>query len=215
MPLDPKLSASGPSAEREAEMAMRGAMLRSGPVFIIPRQIPGGVAGIIDDLSPEALPRLRYEGPADGLKSHLRRAIAERLTQPRWLANWLVHDVVDKAEFMAQLTGAPALRVRLEVVDDDHCRKFHVDDVRLRLVTTYRGPGTEWVAPRLAVKLAPGGDPPAHAIRHLGRGHVAVMRGRKGSTPEAPGILHRSPPIAGTGVVRLFLAIDELGRRLH
>lgn len=196
-------------------MATREVMLRSGPVFIIPRQIPGGVAGVIDDLPPEALPRLSYEGPTDGLKSHLRRAIAERLAQPRWLAKWLVHDVLDKADFMAQLTGAPVLRVRLEVVDDDHCRKFHVDDVRLRLVTTYRGPGTEWVAPRMAVKLAIGEDPSLDAIRQLGRGHIAVMRGRKGATTEAPGILHRSPPIAGTGIVRLFLAIDELGRHLH
>ena len=102
-------------------MAVRGAMLRSGPMFIIPRQIPGGVACVFDDLSPGALPRLRFEGPVDGLKTHLRRAVAERLPQPRWLANWLVHDVLEKAEFLAQLTGALALQVRLEVVDDDHC----------------------------------------------------------------------------------------------
>ncbi len=150
--MDQRLPVSS-SETREAEMAIRGAMLRSGPVFIIPRQIPGGVACVLDDLPPGALPRMRFEGPVDGLKTHLRRAMAERLTQPRWLANWLVHDVVDKAEFVTQLTGAPALRVRLEVVEDDHCSGFHIDDVRLRLVTTYRGPGTQWVAPRMASQL--------------------------------------------------------------
>ena len=49
--------------------------------------------------------------------------MTERLPQPRWLANWLVDDVAGQADLMAQLTGAPALRVRLDVVDDDHCRK--------------------------------------------------------------------------------------------
>ncbi len=137
--MDQRLPVS-PSETRE--MAVRGAMLRSGPVFIIPCQIPGGVAYVLDDLPPGALPRLRFEGPVDGLKAHLRRAVADRLAQPRWLANWLVHDVVEKAEYMVRITGAPALRVRLEVVDDDHCSEFHIDDVRLRLMTTYRGPGT-------------------------------------------------------------------------
>ena len=42
-----------------------------------------------------------------------------------------------------------------------------------------------------------------------------MIRGGKDTTPEKPGVLHRSPAIAGTGIVRLFLAIDELGRRLH
>ena len=160
-------------------------------------------------------PRLRFEGAADDLRPHLRRAVNERLAGPGWLKGWLIEDVIDKASLMAELTGAPALRVRLEVVDDDHCRKFHVDNVRLRLMTTYRGPGTEYIPPRLASMLPPGTIPPADAIRHLARGHIAVLRGGEDATADRPGVMHRSPPVIGTGMVRLFLAVDEVGRRLH
>lgn len=215
MPPDRMKPPKDSSSDRQAEMAVRGALLRSGPVFIIPRQIPAEVAAILDAVQPDGLPRLRFEGTAFELRPVVRRAIEERLAHPRWLATWLADDIVDKADMMAQLTGASDLRVRLDAIDDDHCRKFHVDNVRLRLVTTYRGPGTEWISPRLASTLAPGSVPPDDAIRHLPRGHVAVMRGGKGATPDRPGVLHRSPAIAGTGVARLLLAINELGGRLH
>ena len=215
MPPDRTSPPEGPIPRRQAEMAVRGALLRSGPVFVIPRQIPGEVAAILNAVPSNGLPRLRFEGAPSDLHAHVWRAVEERLGELQWLATWLAEDIVDKADMMAQLTGAPELRVKLDVIEDDHCRKFHVDNVRLRLVTTYRGPGTEWISPRLSSTLAPGSLPPDDAIRHLPTGHVAVMRGGKGATPDRPGVLHRSPVIAGTGIVRLFLAIDELGRRLH
>lgn len=215
MPPDRTSPRSKPSTDRQAEMAVRGALLRSGPVFIIPRAIPDGVAAMLDVAPVDCLPRLFFEGPAADVRPSVKRGVSDRLHEPRWLMDWLVDDIVDKAEMMAQLTGAPALRVRLDVIADDHCRKFHVDNVRLRLVTTYRGPGTEWISPRHAGMLAPGGVPPDDVIQHLPRGQVAVMRGAKGATADRPGVLHRSPPIAGTEIVRLFLAIDEFGRKLH
>ncbi len=47
----------------------------------------------------------------------------------------------------AKLTSSPIVRMRLEHVTDDCCRKFDVDAVGLRLVCTYAGPGTEWIDP--------------------------------------------------------------------
>ena len=71
MPPDPTMSPATPSGDREAEIAVRGALLRSGPVFVIPRRIPGGVAANLDALSPEALPRLRFEGVPTDLRPRL------------------------------------------------------------------------------------------------------------------------------------------------
>lgn len=215
MPIEPSAPSVAPHLDREATAAIRGALLGGGPISIVARPIPGAVTAALDALPSDALPELRYEGSVAGLRPELRRAVTGRIPAPRWLANWLVDDVVEKAELMAELTSAPALRVRLDVIDDDRCRKFHVDDVRLRLLTTYRGPGTQWVSPQVAARLAPGALPPDDAIRNLPRGHVALMRGGKGGTAARPGILHRSPPIAGSGVVRLFLAIDETRRQVH
>ena len=199
----------------DADRLRRATLLQSSPVFIIPRRLPGGVAAAIDALSVNALPRFRGEGDIGGLAPRLRSAVAENLRKPRWLAEWLIADIVDKAELVAELTGAPELRVRLDVIEDDRCCKFHVDHVRLRLRTTYRGPGTEWVPPRVAARLAPGAVPPLDVVRHLARGEVAVLRGSQDATPDRPGVLHRSPPIEGSGLTRLLLVIDEAGRRLH
>ncbi|MBE7220146.1 MAG: DUF1826 domain-containing protein, partial [Caulobacteraceae bacterium] len=94
---------------------------------------------------------------------------------------------------------------------DDMCRAFHVDNVTFRLVTTYRGPGTQWLAPRHLHEARDGEPLGPDAVREMPRGTVAILRGGRGATPERPGLLHRSPPIAGT--TRLFLAVDEAGSR--
>ncbi len=88
-----------------AEMAPRPL---SGPVVLRPRHIPGGVAATLDGLATGALPRLIHEGPVSGLRRALRAAFAERLARPRWLANWLLDDVLDQAALMVELTGASA-----------------------------------------------------------------------------------------------------------
>lgn len=69
--------------------------------------------------------------------------------------------------------------------------------------------------PRVAALLAPGEGPPSDAIRRLDRGAVALLRGERGATSDRPAVLHRSPPIAGTGIVRLLLTIDDVGRVIH
>ena len=191
------------------------ALQQERPILIVPRALHGGVARALDALPKEALPRLRYVGAPTALRPTLRRSVAERIGEPRWLVRWFVEDVLDKAALLANLTGAPGIDLRLDVVEDDRCRLFHLDNVRLRLMTTYRGPGTEWISPRIAATLTPGAVPPPDSIRHLARGEVAVMRGSRGATSEQPGVLHRSPSILGTGVTRLLLTIDETGRHVH
>ena len=209
-------SSSSTRSKRRPFESLGGGSLREGaPIAIVPRALQGGVAAALDALSPDALPRLRFVGTLTDLQPHLRRAVAAHVENPRWLARWMVEDVIDKAGLMAELTGAPLIDLRLDVVEDDRCRLFHVDHVRLRLMTTYRGPGTEWIPPHIAAALAPGALPPPDTVRRLARGEVAVLRGGKDATPERPGVLHRSPSILGTGLTRLLLTIDEAGRRLH
>lgn len=95
----------------------------------------------------------------------------------------------------AALTGARRLSLRLEVIDTDACRRFHSDYMRLRLICTYVGPGTQWH--RIAVP---------DAVNPVRTGSVAVFKGRLLLDP--PTVLHRSPPIVASGERRLVLVID-------
>lgn len=128
---------------------------------------------------------------------------------------WLTMDVAVLIARLAHLADARRLRVSFGAVRTDQCRKFHVDHLRYRLVTTYVGPGTEWV-PDEAVRREALDHPPdcpcdanqeivrePSAIRHAVPGEVIVMKGAR--HPGRRGAVHRSPPIEGTGRVRVVL----------
>jgi len=135
---------------------------------------------------------------------------------------WLMMDIAALLARFAHLADARRLRVSLGAVRTDKCRKFHVDFIRYRLITTYVGPGTEWV-PDAAVRREALDHPPdcpcdanekivqdASAIRYAVPGEVIVMKGAL--HPNHRGAVHRSPPIEGTGRVRVVLAATTVDR---
>lgn len=119
------------------------------------------------------------------------------------LAATLARDIADRAGRFAALLALDRVAIRLEVVETDACRRFHADYVAVRLICTYAGPGTQWLANDDALALAAGVEPTT--IRSIETGDVALFKGRdRSDTP----IVHRSPPIMGTGTRRLVLVID-------
>jgi hypothetical protein len=114
----------------------------------------------------------------------------------------MIDDIAALARRFATLMRARRVRVRLDVVSGDACRKFHRDAVTARLICTYRGAGTQY---GLSVD---GGAP--EVIEQTPRGAPILLRGLH--WPERPrsGLVHRSPPVAGTGETRLLLVIDPI-----
>jgi hypothetical protein len=94
------------------------------------------------------------------------------------------------------------VQLRLDVVDTNACSKFHIDAVTARLVCTYRGTGTQY-------GISERGKEPAEILT-VPTGSPIFLRGTR--WPESPpvGLLHRSPPIAGTGETRLLLVLDPV-----
>lgn len=127
---------------------------------------------------------------------------------------WLRDDVQDLVERFAQVLAASAFAVRLSVVTSDACRKLHVDYVRMRLLCTYAGPGTELLEDRHADRSA--FDLDEHdaaranarvakdhaAIRSAQVGDVVLLKGETWPDNRGRGAIHRSPPIGeGTRVL--------------
>lgn len=114
----------------------------------------------------------------------------------------LIDDIAALADIFAATMAAQVLHLRLDVVQTDACRKFHIDMLRARLICTYHGPGTQY-------GLARQGRDPAQ-IHQLPTGAAMVMRGRLWPARPDTGFVHRSPPIAGTGQARLVLVLDPV-----
>ena len=170
------------------------------------RQVPSDLAALLDALPFDELPHLRFEAiAADRVGEVLAAALGPRAGK---LAP-LLADVADLARLYARATGSAPIRLRLEAIRDDACRRFHADQVRARLLCTYRGPATEWLAAR-DVRLAADGyvaDPEPGAIRRLERFEVGLFAGAL--SPRS--CVHRSPPLSGSGRDRLLLVVDEGG----
>lgn len=116
----------------------------------------------------------------------------------------LAADMLWLARVFAAIAGRTRLRIRLEGVTDDSCRRFHLDAVGLRLLCTYRGAGTQWTM--CGPDCAAPHQAPACA--------VALLKGSRHDPPPPPGCLHRSPPVGRLPEnrrARLLLCIDEPG----
>lgn len=119
----------------------------------------------------------------------------------------LVDDIRDLAARYAVLADCNIVDVQLEVIRHDACWKFHRDRVPLRLLTTYLGPGTQVVAPDHADQALARQKAYDGPITSIPLGAVAAFKGDRDGAGTDP--VHRSPPIAGTGQIRLVLCLNQ------
>lgn len=132
----------------------------------------------------------RWELRREGRPKDLLR---DEQTLPRPITN----DITALGERFARLMNVKHVRLRLETVVTNACRKIHADNTDVRLICTYAGPGTEYLA-----------DPSRpDRLERLGAGWVGLFKGRTFAAGHEPAY-HRSPPIAGTGIRRLLVVID-------
>lgn len=124
-----------------------------------------------------------------------------------------VADVEWLVQAFACLVDARRIGLRLRILDQPMCPRFHVDHVPLRLITTYAGVGSQWlcegVIPRARLGDARAEPQEAGRIEQLAAGEVALAKGEKWLGNEGAGLIHRSPqPLAGER--RLLLTLDWL-----
>jgi len=106
-------------------------------------------------------------------------------------------DITRLAERFMDLMRVDAIRLRVEGITGNACKKVHADYTDVRLITTYAGPGTDY---------APHGDGDC-CLERVPTGAIALFKGRLFNPDHAP-CMHRSPPIEGSGEARLVVVID-------
>ena len=166
------------------------------------RQTPKNVQTWLDGLDAEVLPRGRVILPLQTV-AHTVGHLCDMSGLPAGPErDWLQQDIVSLATMFLGLIDARFLRLRLDVVTTNACRKFHIDAITSRLVCTYKGTGTQYGTSTY------GKDP--RRVFTVQTGSPILLRGTLWPAKPNSGLLHRSPPIEGTGETRLVLVLDPV-----
>ena len=109
--------------------------------------------------------------------------------------------------------------LRIDAIDKPMCPRFHADHLKCRLVTTYYGPGTQWLPNSLVNrnKLGHGNNGLADDIsglfskksdiENLDVGDIGLLKGEAWVNNEGLGLVHRSP-YTDSDYKRLYVTID-------
>ena len=131
----------------------------------------------------------------------------------------LADDIAELVGMFCYLLGLDRAGLRLATLDHAMCPRFHVDRVPCRLVTTYSGIATEWLAhhdvDRSKLGSGSNGQPDLVCglykqeadVQRLNVGDVALLKGELWPGNEGAGLVHRSPAVP-SGENRLLLSLD-------
>ena len=156
----------------------------------------------LERLKPDQLPRGRVVVHVDDARDWISLTFDASQTPDSTERTMLVDDVNALVEAFARVVRPRFVRLRFDVVTTNACRRFHVDAVSVRLVCTYRGTGTQY-------GNGQDGDEPT-VIQTVPTGDPILLRGTLWPEHPKTGLLHRSPPIEGTGETRLVLVLDAV-----
>lgn len=166
------------------------------------RDLPTGAAEWLAGLDADVLPSGRVIVAPDMVKDTVRYLCDQSGLENSAERDWLLGDIASMAQLFSALMGVKSLRLRLDVVSTNACRKFHVDALTARLVCTYRGTGTQY-------GVSQSRDDP-ETVFTVPTGSPILLHGSLRPRASYNCLLHRSPPIEGTGETRLVLVIDPV-----
>lgn len=169
------------------------------------RQPTAGFQQWIDALDPGDLPRARMTLRPDMVRAAMTELCNATGTPEGPERTQLIDDIAALADIFAAQMKAPKLHLRLEAITTNACKKFHIDAVMARLICTYRGAGTQY-------GISPNGEAPTRVF-DAPTGAPILLTGTEWPSPCKTGLLHRSPPIEGSGETRLVLVLDPAYER--
>ncbi len=151
------------------------------------------------------------EGNTNHLENELACLPGKSITPGR---HELIFDILFLVRLFLSIQPKQSLRVNFERVQTDACRLFHSDFVDLRLLCTYDGPATQWIENTCVDRSGLGSGCNDRIVTDFSRIHelplqsVAILKGDRYPGEEGNGVIHRSPPLDGSGMHRYLLRID-------
>lgn len=156
-------------------------------------------------------------GPGRGMSEPLQEALggfAGTVTALPGYADFC-RDLEFQLEIFTELFELDAVGMRITTLQGPMCPRFHVDHVPCRLITTYGGRGTEWLAEEqvdrellgrvdLPLRHPETGDGSTHELAPWA---IGLFRGEGWLEGSVGGVVHRSPHI-GPDQPRLLLTLD-------
>ena len=146
------------------------------------------------------------ESGIEDIKGILEENIPTALQTDPFYTHW-VSDMAEVCSIFCDMLGSESVGFCLGT--ERGCRRYHIDNVPLRLLVTYAGKGTEWLPDEAADRraLATGAsnedivkDPSAR--RFMGTWDIAIFRGGP------KGLLHRTPDAALNGL-SILMRLDH------
>jgi hypothetical protein len=136
-------------------------------------------------------------------------------------AQSLADDIHYLLDMFACLFDCRMVGLRVQTLGTAMCPRFHVDRVPVRLVTTYSGPGSEWLANHCAdrTKLGAGAQGlsdvesglirDSAGVQRLAEGDVALFKGELWEANQGRALIHRSPAMT-EHERRLLVTVDTV-----
>lgn len=153
-------------------------------------------------LPHSVIPDRRINASLTGFRQWLDDLIQQTPAAHRGDFQLLAADMLKLANWFDLRWKASEYTFRMHPLSDTMCPRFHTDHGAMRLLCTYRGPGTEWVEEsgvnRKAMRTI-GTDnqcivPNAQAIKHIPNYAAALLCGCDDNGEG--GVVHRSPEVA-------------------
>lgn len=176
---------------------------------IMPRQPPEGA----DDFCQKVMAHsfsiantVHKKSPADDIRAILDEDIPVVLQDDPFYDTW-IEDMANICRIFCDVQGTRAIGFCLGT--SRGCRRYHIDNVPMRLLVTYAGTGTEWLPDDAADRAAfADGLPNEQIVKDLSRRQfmnpwdVAIFRGG------SEGLIHRTPDDALNGA-SILMRLDH------
>ena len=170
--------------------------------IILQRDLPENVKSWLSKLDTNNLPSGRVILKREDISSAVQQ-LCEIVEMPVGIERaWFEADISALAAHFSKILKSRYIRLRLDIVTTDSCRKFHVDAVQARLICTYKGLGTQ------IGNLNDDGE--VVSVKQLATGVPMILRGTLWPGIAKTQVMHRSPPIEKLGEERLLLVLDAV-----